>query len=139
MSNQPDDISEFNRTVTEEFRANGGTVPSMGMDILILGHRGERSGTPYSNPLVFTTDGDRYVVIASNGGQPDHPQWYRNLVAHPDVEIEVGGDRLPVTARTATGAERDRLYQAQERIYPQFTGYAAATTRAIPVVVLEPR
>jgi len=139
MSDRPADISEFNRAITEEFRANGGSVPSTGMDILLLEHRGAKSGRSYSNPLVYTTDGDRYVVIASKGGDSDDPQWYRNLVAHPEVEIEVGDERFPVTATTATDAERDRLYKAQESVYPQFTDYAARTTRSIPVVVFERR
>ncbi len=139
MSDRPADLGEFNRAVIEEFRANGGRVPSMGMDVLLVVHRGARSGRSYTSPLVYTTDGDRYVVIASKGGDDDDPQWYRNLVAHPDVELEVGDERFQVTATTPTGAERERLYRAQESIYPQFTEYAARTTRTIPVVVFERR
>jgi len=139
VTDRPDDLDAFNRGVIEEFRANDGQVPSMGMDILLLEHRGARSGNGYTTPLVYTTDGDRWVVIASKGGEPDDPQWYRNLVAHPEVEIEVGAERLAVRATPATGAERERLYQAQAATYPQFTEYAERTTRQIPVVVLERR
>jgi deazaflavin-dependent oxidoreductase (nitroreductase family) len=136
---RPDDLDAFNRGVIEEFRANDGRVPSMGNDILLLEHRGARSGKVRTSPLVYTTDGDRFVVIASNGGGPDDPQWYRNLVAHPEVEIEVGTERIAVRATPANGAERDRLYEAQARTYPQFQAYAEATPRQIPVVVFERR
>jgi deazaflavin-dependent oxidoreductase (nitroreductase family) len=139
VTDSPPDLHAFNRAVIEEFRANDGQVPSMGMDVLLLEHQGERSGTRYTSPLVYTTDGDRYVVIASKGGQPEDPQWYRNLVAHPEVEIEVGTERVPVRATPASGAERERLYDAQASKYPQFEEYASMTSRAIPVVVLERR
>lgn len=139
MSDGPTDIGDFNRMVIEEFHANDGQVPSTGMDILLLEHRGAKSGKAYTTPLVYTTDGDRYVVIASKGGAPDDPQWYRNLLAGPDVEIAVGTERVPVTASAATGSDRDRLYEAQAATYPQFREYAAATSRTIPVVVFERR
>jgi deazaflavin-dependent oxidoreductase (nitroreductase family) len=86
---------------------------------------------------VHTRDGDSYVIIASKGGAPKDPQWYRNLVANPDVTVEVGTEQFPARARVAEGEERARLYQAQAELMPNFAEYAAATTREIPVVVLE--
>jgi F420H(2)-dependent quinone reductase len=107
---------------------------------ILVNHVGARSGTASTTPLVYTRDGDAYVIIASKGGAPEHPQWFHNLRANPDVTIEVGSDTIPVRARVAEGDERARLYRAQADQMPNFDDYAAkATTREIPVVVLEPR
>jgi deazaflavin-dependent oxidoreductase (nitroreductase family) len=107
--------------------------------MILVNHRGARTGTVYTAPLVYTRDGDNYIVIASKGGAPDDPQWFRNLVAHPDVTVEVGTETIPVRARVAEGDERTRLFRAQADAMPNFDEYANATTREIPVVVLEPR
>ncbi len=135
------DLSEFNRSVISEFRANDGVVggPFAGAPMILVNHRGARSGTVYTAPLVYTRDGDKYVVIASKGGAPEDPQWFRNLVANPDVTVEVGTETISVRARIAEGDERDRLFRAQADAMPNFDEYAKATTREIPVVVLEPR
>jgi deazaflavin-dependent oxidoreductase (nitroreductase family) len=133
------DWNDFNRAVIEEFRANGGKVGGQfaGAPMILVTHRGAKSGTEYTTPLVYTTDGDRYVIIASKGGAPDDPQWFRNLVANPDVTVEVGEERFAARARVAEGDERDRLFRAQADLMPNFDEYQKGTTRTIPVVVLE--
>jgi deazaflavin-dependent oxidoreductase (nitroreductase family) len=132
---------EFNKKIIDEFRANGGAVTGMfaGAPMILINHRGAKSGTPYTSPLVYTRDGDNYVIIASKGGAPEDPQWFRNVVAHPDITVEVGSETIPVRARVAEGEERDRLFRAQADLMPNFADYATKTTRTIPVVVLEPR
>jgi deazaflavin-dependent oxidoreductase (nitroreductase family) len=135
------DFNEFNQGVISEFRTNDGIVGGVfaGAPMILVNHRGARSGTEYTAPLVYTRDGDNYIVIASKGGAPEDPQWFRNLVANPDVTVEVGTETIPVRARVAEGDERARLYRAQADAMPNFDDYAKATTREIPVVVLEPR
>ena len=135
------DWNDFNRQVIDEFRTNEGKVGGMfaGAPMILVHHEGAKSGRSYTTPLVYTRDGDNYVIIASKGGAPEDPQWFHNLRAHPDVTIEVGTDSFPVRARVADGDERARLYRAQADLMPNFDDYAKATTREIPVVVLEPR
>jgi len=134
------DFNEFNRKIIAEFRENGGVVgpPFEGAPMILVNHRGAKSGKEYTSPLVYTRDGERYVVIASKGGAPEDPQWFHNLVANPDITVEVGTETFPVRARVAEGDERDRLYRAMADAMPNFDEYAKATTRVIPVVVLEP-
>jgi deazaflavin-dependent oxidoreductase (nitroreductase family) len=133
--------ADFNATVIEEFRANEGRVGGRfeGNTLLLLHHEGAKSGHRYVNPVVYLADGDRYVIFASKAGAPNHPGWYHNLRAHPEVTIEVGGETLEAIASDAEGAERDRLYDRQVAIMPRFAEYQAATERVIPVVVLTPR
>jgi len=133
------DWNEFNRTVVDEFRQAAGKVSGMfeGAPMILITHKGAKSGTEYTTPLVYTRSGDDYVIIASKGGSPEHPQWFRNLVASPDVTVEVGTERFPARARVAEGEERARLYRAQADQMSNFDEYAKATTREIPVVVLE--
>ncbi len=135
------DFNEFNQGVISEFRANDGIVSGAfaGAPMILVNHHGARSGKEYTAPLVYTRDGDNYIVIASKGGAPDDPQWFRNLVANPDVTVEVGTETIPVRARVAEGDERARLFRAQADAMPNFDEYAKATSREIPVVVLEPR
>ena len=135
------DFQEFNRGVINEFRANDGNVggPFAGAPMILVNHLGARSGTEYTSPLVYTRVGDSFVVIASKGGAPDDPQWFRNLVANPEITVEVGTETIPVRARVAEGEERARLFRAQADAMPNFDEYASATTREIPVVVLDPR
>jgi deazaflavin-dependent oxidoreductase (nitroreductase family) len=137
MTNQND----FNQRIIAEFHANGGTVggPFAGAPMLLLTTTGAKSGTLRTTPLVYLPDGDRLVVIASKGGAPKHPAWYHNLVAHPDVTVEVGSETLPVRAAVLSGEERDRLYARQAGLRPAFAEYQAKTTRRIPVVALERR
>src|SRR5436309_13053962 len=102
---------EANARIIEEFRANHGRVGGafLGVPLLLLHHTGAKSGTRRINPLAYLADDGRYVVIASRGGAPANPAWYHNLMAHPDVTIEVGADTLDVAASGASGEERERL------------------------------
>jgi deazaflavin-dependent oxidoreductase (nitroreductase family) len=136
--NQPTIPANFNEEIIEQFRTNNGTMVSgmfKGAPLLLLTTTGARSGQTRINPLAYTRDGDRYVVIASKGGAPTHPDWYHNVVAHPEVTIEVGPDRFQARASVPEGAERDRLYDAQAAVMPGFAEYQRNTTRRIPVVV----
>jgi deazaflavin-dependent oxidoreductase (nitroreductase family) len=105
---------------------------------LVLHTTGRRSGEPRQTPLSYTKDGDAYVVIASDGGAPHHPDWYLNLEDDPDVEVEIGGRRLPVRAESVTGEERDRLWRQAVSSFGGYAGYQARTDREIPVVRLAP-
>ena len=109
-----------------------------GVYTLLLTTRGRRSGTARRTPLIYGQDGDRYVVVASKGGSDEHPAWYRNLLADPEVRVQVGADRFPARARVATPEERTRLWPTMARIWPGYDAYQAKTHREIPVVVLEP-
>ena len=132
---------QVNDQVIAEYRANQGRLETAFADtpILLLTHRGAKTGMPYTSPLAFTRHGDDFVVIASMGGAPVDPQWYRNLVAHPDVTVEVGADTIPVRARVTTGDERARLFRAQADQMSNFDRYQTRTTRELPVIVLERR
>lgn len=110
-----------------------------GVDTLLLTTTGRRSGKLRRTALIYGRDGDRFVVVGSKGGAADHPQWYLNLVEHPDVEIQVGPDRLVATARTATDEERPALWRIMAGIWPEYDSYQDRTTRQIPVVVVAPR
>jgi deazaflavin-dependent oxidoreductase (nitroreductase family) len=109
-----------------------------GAPCLILTTTGRGSGAPRKVPLIYGRDGDRYLVVASKGGAPEHPDWYRNLVAHPDVEVQVLGDRFRATARPARGEERARLWPIMTAVWPNYDVYVTRTDREIPLVVLEP-
>jgi deazaflavin-dependent oxidoreductase (nitroreductase family) len=137
-------FTDINRDVIEQFRSNNGKISSgmfKGARLLLLTTTGAKSGKTRINPLAFTRDGDRYVVIASKGGAPAHPDWYHNVVSNPEVSVEIatgsGIDRFRARARVAQGDERQRLYDAQAAIMPGFAEYQRKTTREIPVVVLE--
>jgi deazaflavin-dependent oxidoreductase (nitroreductase family) len=133
------DRNEFNRKVIEEFRANGGKVGGQfaGAPMVLLTTIGAKSGKTYVNPLVYTRDGDRYVIIASYAGGPKNPSWYHNLVAHPVVTLEIGTERFQAKASVAAGAERERLFNQQATRMPVFNDYRKKTSRQIPVIVLE--
>ena len=109
-----------------------------GRPMLLLRTVGRRTGQPRTSALLYVRDGDAYVVIASKGGAPRHPGWFHNLTAQPDVEIQVGRERIPVRARVAEGKERSRLWaRADEVNQGQYAEYQSRTNRVIPVVVLE--
>lgn len=129
-----------NARIIEEFRANSGKVgpPFEGRPMLLLHTKGRKTGQPRINPLVYLADGDRFVIIASKGGAPRDPQWYRNLVANPDVEIEVDTRTIPVKAVVVTGPQRDELYARQAAVMPAFAEYQQRAGRVIPVIALEP-
>ena len=123
-----------------DFRANGGQVtsgPFAGRPVLLLTTTGAKSGQPRLAPLVYSRDGDHYVIVASKGGAPTHPAWYQNLLAHPTVTVEVGEGTFEARARVTEGAERDRLFAQRAADSPNFAEYQQRTTRVIPVVVLE--
>jgi deazaflavin-dependent oxidoreductase (nitroreductase family) len=109
------------------------------LSMLLLEHVGSKSGKHYTAPLLYGRDGDNLLLVASKGGAPRHPAWYGNLMAHPDVEVQVGRQRKRVRARTATAAERPRLWKIMTGQWPGYDGYQRSTDRVIPVVVLEPR
>ena len=109
-----------------------------GRPMLLLRTVGRRSNQPRTAALLYVRDGDAYVVVASKGGAPQHPGWFYNLTAQPDVEIQVGRERIPVHARVAAGKERSRLWaRADEVNQGQYAAYQSRTSRVIPVVVLE--
>jgi deazaflavin-dependent oxidoreductase (nitroreductase family) len=110
-----------------------------GTTILLLTTRGRRSGEPRTTPLIHRTDGDRWVVVASKGGAPEHPGWYENLLAEPDATIQVRDEEIPVRAATAEGQERARLWSLMTEAWPAYDEYQGKTTRQIPVVVLSRR
>jgi deazaflavin-dependent oxidoreductase (nitroreductase family) len=133
------DYNDFNAALVAEFRANGGRVggPFADSPLLILTTTGAKSGQPRTHPLVYTTDGDHLVVIASKGGAPTNPAWYHNLVANPTATVELPGETFQVRAVEAQGDERDRLFDRQAAQMPGFADYQRNTTRRLPVVVLE--
>jgi deazaflavin-dependent oxidoreductase (nitroreductase family) len=135
------DRNDWNRQTIEEFRANGGKVGGMweGRPLLLLTTTGAKSGQRRTRPVMYLRDGDRLLVFASKGGAPTNPDWYHNLVAHPEVTVEVGTENYEATATPLTGEERDRLFAKQAGLYPQFGAYQARTTRKIPVIALERR
>ncbi|WP_240917210.1 nitroreductase family deazaflavin-dependent oxidoreductase [Nocardioides sp. HDW12B] len=107
--------------------------------VLLLDHLGRRSGRLFTTPLLYLEDGSDVVVVASQGGMAAHPQWYRNLVASPDTQVQIGPELRLVTARVAEPAERERLWPLLDELYADFADYRSWTDREIPVVVLEPR
>ena len=131
------DWNAFNKDVIEQFRANRGRVPGRENPLILLTTTGARSGLPRTTPLNYSTDGDRIIVIASKAASPTHPDWYRNLMAHPEAIVERGAETFRVQAKTAEGKERQRLFDAQAALMPFFAEYQKQTTREIPVVILE--
>lgn len=137
MSTSP---ADFNAKVIDEFHANEGRVGGMfeSMPLLLLHHTGAKSGKSRINPLAYQSDDGRYVVFASKGGAPAHPDWYHNLKAQPHVKIEVGTDTFDVVASEAPDEERERLFRTQAERMPQFAEYEQKAGRVIPVMVLTP-
>lgn len=133
------DYQAFNQALIAEFRANGGKVGGQfaGRPLLLLSTVGARSGQTRTSPLAYTTDGERYVIIASKGGAPTHPDWYHNLVANPLVTVEVGTEQFQARATVAEGEERTRLFEQMAVQMPVFAEYQRKAERQIPVVVLE--
>jgi proline iminopeptidase len=108
-----------------------------GSTILILTTTGRTTGEERSTPLIFAADGDNAVIVASKGGAPEHPGWYRNLVKTPEVGVQIKGDRFRARARDAKGEERERLWRRMNEVWPHYDEYQTKTDREIPVVVLE--
>jgi deazaflavin-dependent oxidoreductase (nitroreductase family) len=135
------DQNTYNRQLIEEFRANRGKSggPMEGRPLLLLTTTGAKSGQLRTTPMMYIPDGDRLLVIASNAGASIHPDWYRNLVAYPEVTVEVGNEIFEAIAVVTEGQERQRLWTRVIELYPFFANYQAKVTRQIPVIVLERR
>lgn len=134
-------MSDWNQNITEEFRANAGKVGGMfeGAPLLLLHHVGAKTGTARVCPLMYQSVDGGYAIFASKEGADTNPDWFYNLKANPDTEVEVGAETVAVRARVAEGAEHDRIWTTQKDEWPQFAGYEEKTTRdIIPVLVLEP-
>jgi deazaflavin-dependent oxidoreductase (nitroreductase family) len=131
-------MQNYNNQIIEEFRANEGKVggPFEGAPMILLTHKGAKSGETRTNPLVYMADGDRYIIFASKGGASTNPDWYHNLKANPDATAEVGTEKFDVTAAEVTGEERDRLWSRNVAERPTFGDYQTRTSRQIPVIAL---
>lgn len=129
----------FGQQHVKRYRETNGTEGHewQGTTVLILTTTGRRSGTPRSTPLIYGREGDNYVVVASKGGADEHPAWYLNLLANPEVEVQVLADRFTARARIATAEEKTRLWQAAVERWPAYADYQRRTEREIPVVILE--
>jgi deazaflavin-dependent oxidoreductase (nitroreductase family) len=132
--------NDWNSKIIEEFRANQGKVggPFAGAPLLLLHTVGAKTGQSRVNPVMYQPVGGSYAIFATKGGAPTHPAWYHNLLAHPRVSAEIGSQTVPLVARVAEGAERDRIWAAQKRDQAGFADYETKTTRQIPVIILEP-
>lgn len=135
------EMDDFNTKIIEEFRANAGKVGGQfeGAPVLLLTTIGARSGKRRVNPMMYLPEGERLFVFASKAGAPTNPDWFHNLVANPDVSVEVGTEVFEATATVVEGDERDRVYAEQARRYPGFADYQEKTDRTIPVVGLDRR
>jgi deazaflavin-dependent oxidoreductase (nitroreductase family) len=133
-------FGDFNRNLIADLRAHQGKAtsgPFMGRDVVILTTKGAKSGEDRETPLVYTRDGDRYVIVASKGGAPTNPHWFHNLRAHPDVTLEIAGEKFQAHAKVIDSEdEYERLYHHHATINPGFHDYRKKTSRRIPVVVL---
>jgi deazaflavin-dependent oxidoreductase (nitroreductase family) len=130
-------VSDWNTSIIEQFRAQGGKgVAQFGDALLLLHHTGARSGTVRVTPLAYYDDGDRLVIVASRGGAPQNPDWFHNLKAHPEVTIEVGTETTPAHAAEITGDDYDQTWARVTAAMPNFAEYQTKTTRRIPLVAL---
>lgn len=132
--------NDFSRTLIEHLRANKGKAPDgpfKDRTLVILTSKGAKSGAEHETPIVYSRDGDKYVIVASKSGAPTNPGWYHNLKAHPEVTVEIGGEKFKAHAREAGDDEYERLYQNHAKHMPAFNEYRQKTTRHIPVMVLE--
>ncbi len=137
----PPDLQLLGQEHVERYRETDGEVGYIwnGVPILLVTTTGRKSGEDRPTPLIFGRDGDDFLVIASMAGAPTHPNWYRNLVAHPAAKIQVRAQHLEVDARTANEDERQRLWEIMTDSWPNYDTYQSRTERRIPVVVLTPR
>jgi deazaflavin-dependent oxidoreductase (nitroreductase family) len=130
----------FGEEHVRRYRETGGEVGHEwreGSTILLLTTKGRKSGEPRTTPLIYAEDGDRYVIVASKGGAPEHPGWYENLAKTPEVELQVRDEVFPARAHTAEGEEREQLWRKANEVWPHYDEYQTKTDREIPVVVLE--
>jgi deazaflavin-dependent oxidoreductase (nitroreductase family) len=133
------DFNDWNKAIIKEFRENAGKVGGNfeNATLLLLHTTGAKSGLPRINPMVCLEDNNRLIVVASKAGAPSNPDWYYNLVANPEVEVELGTEKFPATATVTVEPERTELYVKVEAIYPGFDEYRQKTERVIPVVTLK--
>jgi deazaflavin-dependent oxidoreductase (nitroreductase family) len=138
-------VRSWNEAIMQEFRDNDGRVGGSfeGVPLLLLTTQGRKTGRPHTNPVVYLRDGARYLVFASNAGGPTNPHWYANLLAHPQVTLEIGSEGRGVQPYAATavpleGDERHRFWERQCSLNPAFRDYEQRTSRIIPVVALQP-
>jgi deazaflavin-dependent oxidoreductase (nitroreductase family) len=131
-------LNEFNQSIVDEFRANGGKVGGYfeGASMILLTTTGAQSGEPRLSPLVYFKDGDRLFIVASKGGAPSHPDWYFNLREHPEVTVEIGTETFQAQATALEEPERTERFAAIAAESPGFGEYQEKTTRVIPVIEL---
>jgi len=135
-----DELHERNQRIIDEFRANGGVVGGRfeGRTLLLLHTIGAKSGKERINPVAYTRDDERYVIIASKGGAPDHPDWYYNILARRVLTVEVGTETFQVYAKVAKEPERTHLFEKMVESFPGFDDYRRRTDRELPVIILKP-
>lgn len=138
MTEQKFNFNEWNRQIIEEFRAHGGKVGGTfeGVTLLLLTTTGAKSGQKRVNPLTCLRDGERLFIFAAKGGSPTNPDWYHNVVAYPQVTVELGSEKFAATAVLIEGEERDQIYAREMQVHPGAADYEKKTTRKIPVVEL---
>ena len=127
---------DYNRRIVEEFRANGGQVQDWA-PLILLTTKGAKTGQTRIYPLMSVPYGNTYLAVASKGGAPKNPQWYYNLVTHPDVTVEVENEKFEATARQLTGDEREQAFAKAVEVFPNYAEYQKNTEREIPVFLLE--
>jgi proline iminopeptidase len=130
----------FGEEHVRRYRETDGEVGHIwkeGSTILLLTTTGRRTGEETTTPLIYNLDGETPVIVASKGGAPDHPGWFKNLSKSPEVGVQIKGDRFPARARVAEGEERERIWELMNEVWPHYAEYATKTDRQIPVVVLE--
>lgn len=134
-------VADWNQSIIDEFRSNDGRVGGRfeNQPLLLLHHRGAKTGIERVNPLAYQSLDDGYAIFGSKGGAPTNPDWYYNLIANPECSAEIGTETVELKARVAQGDERERIWEKQKQLNPGFAGYEQKTSRQIPVVILEPR
>jgi deazaflavin-dependent oxidoreductase (nitroreductase family) len=139
MAQTPPELPGWIAEHLKKYQATNGADGHLwnGVHTLLLTTTGSKTGQPRTLPLIYGQDGKRYVIVASRGGAPDHPGWYKNLVAQPKVDVQVAADKFKAKASTAKGDERTRLWKLMAKIWPAYDEYQTKTSRQIPVVVLE--
>ncbi len=135
------EMNDWNQQTIKEFRATKGKVGGMweGRPLLLLTTTGAKSGQRHTNPVMYMREGNHLYVFASKAGAPSNPDWYHNLLAHPEVTVELGDEEFNAIAKPVTGEERDNIYAKWAGLYPQFREYQEKTTRKIPVIELDSR
>ncbi|HYH51251.1 MAG TPA: nitroreductase family deazaflavin-dependent oxidoreductase [Acidimicrobiia bacterium] len=130
---------DFNARIIEEFRAKGGKVvgPAEGFSLLLLHTTGARTGRERVTPVAYQPLADAWAIFATHAGAPKNPDWFHNLLAHPETIIEIGTQTVPVRARVAAGGEREQIWARQKAFYPSFAKHEEKTSREIPVIILE--